>query len=208
MVSNKLGFFKKILAKLGKRIFWRFMTRKMNLWMLSSMAFGVTKKYEEIYEGDTGLAVDTFTQQFIHGAESIMYGLMDTLKIFFSKSLDDMEFLSDTAMYVILGSKWKDFFGTPQFIKAEEAEDGVAKLVMRFQRCVLCTGLRPGIDIDHTKLRENSYGELLARALTALLQMIQDYVGNKYRLEVKETKCRLRGDLYGEGVIYFYPKEE
>ena len=79
---------------------------------------------------------------------------------------------------------------------------------MRYKRCVLCTGLRPGIDIDHTKLRNNSYGELLGQALMALLQMIQDYVGNNYNLVIKESKCRLRGDEYGESIVFFYPKEE
>ncbi|HUX97918.1 MAG TPA: hypothetical protein VMV49_00045 [Candidatus Deferrimicrobium sp.] len=207
MVPEKLGMFRKFLAKLGKRAYWT-VTKKMNLWMLSSMAYGVTKKYEEIFEGDTGMAVDTFTEQFVNGANSIMYELLGTMKIFFSKSLEDVDFLAETALHVILGSKWPQFFGKPKMILAENTEEGVAQLVMRFPRCVLCTGLRPGIDVDHTKLRKNSYGELLARALVALMQLIQDYVGNKYKLVVKETKCRLRGDPYGEGISYYYPKDE
>ncbi|MHA1129448.1 MAG: hypothetical protein ACTSRC_18830 [Candidatus Helarchaeota archaeon] len=207
MVPEKLGFFRKLLAKIGKRVYWK-ISKKMNLWMLSSMAYGVTKKYEEIFEGDTGKAVDTFTEQFISGANSIMYELLPRMKVFFSKSLDDLEFLTDVAMYVIMGPKWKQFFGKPQFIPADDTADGVPKLIIRFIRCVLCTGLRPGIDIDHSKLKKNSYGELLARALVALMQMIQDYVGNDYKLDVKEVKCRLRGDEWGEGVVFFFPKND
>jgi hypothetical protein len=207
MAPKKLGFFRKLLARIGKRAYWG-ISKKMNLWMLSSMAFGVTKKYEEIFDGDTGQAVDTFTEQFVNGASSIMYELLPRMKVFFSKSLDDLEFLTDVAMYVIMGKKWKRFFGPPQFIAAEDSADGIPKLIIRYVRCVLCTGLRPGIDIDHSKLKKNSYGELLARALVALMQMIQDYVGNEYRLEVKEIKCMLRGDEYGEGVVFFFPKDD
>ena len=207
MVPDKLGFFRKLLARLGKRLYWAF-SKKMNLYMLSSMAFGVTKKYEEIFDGDTGKAVDTFTEQFKSGASSIMYELLPRMKIFFSKSLEDQVFFSDVAMYVIMGSKWKKFMGKPIFLPAEESDEGVPELRLSFLQCVLCTGLQPGVDIDDAKLKKNSYGELLMQALVALMQMIQDYVGNEYKLVVKETKCQLRGDPYGEGVVYFYPKEE
>ncbi len=206
MAPKKLGFFRKLIAKIGKRAYWS-ISQKMNLYMLSSMAYGVTKKYEEIFDGDTGLAVDTFTAQFVNAANSIMYELLPRMKVFFSKSLDDLEFLSDVAMYVILGKKWTNFFSEPKYIPAERTEDGVPQLIIGVNCCVLCTGLRPGVNIDHTKLKKNSYGELLAQALVALMQMIQDYVGNNYKLVVKETKCRLRGDPYGESIVFFYPKE-
>jgi hypothetical protein len=49
---------------------------------------------------------------------------------------------------------------------------------------------------------------LLAAALASLLQSVQDYVGNDYNLEVKETKCMLLGDAQGEAIVYFYPKEK
>ena len=79
MPPEKLGFFRRLLAKLGKRLYWRF-SEKMDLAMLSCMAFGVTKKYEEIFDGDTGLAVDTFTEQFVSAAQGIMLDLFKTVK--------------------------------------------------------------------------------------------------------------------------------
>ncbi|MHA1266942.1 MAG: hypothetical protein ACTSRS_17020 [Candidatus Helarchaeota archaeon] len=208
MVPTKLGAFRRLLAGFGKRIFWKFMTKKMNLWMLSSMAYGVTKKYEEIFDGDTGMAVDTFTEQFVNGAKSIMYDLLGTMKMFFSKSLTDLEFLSAVALYVVLGPNWEKFFEHPIYVPGEKTDDGVPQLIIRQKICVLCTGLIPGEDIDVSKLKKNSYGELLASALVALLQMIQDYVGNKYHLVVKETKCLLRGDPFNEGVTFFFPKTD
>ncbi|MDD1777221.1 MAG: hypothetical protein LUQ65_03560 [Candidatus Helarchaeota archaeon] len=207
MPPEKLGFFRKLFAKLGKRLYWK-MSSKMNLYMLSSMAYGVTKYYEEIFKGDTGMAVDTFTTQFVNGASSIMYELLPRMNFFFSKSLVDIKLFSDVAMYVIMGPKWRRCFGEPIVVPAEKSEEGVPQLILHFTRCVLCTGLKPGVDIDQSKLKEKSYGELLASAFSALLQLIQDYVGNEYTLEVKEVKCMLRGDPYGECIVSFLPKKK
>jgi hypothetical protein len=135
-----------------------------------------------------------------------MMEIIETAKRFFSKSMDDLEFMAETALFVVLGPKWNKVFETPVYVPAEETEEGIPQLIMVQKICVLCTGLKPG-DIDHTKLRKNSYGELLAQALNALLQMIQDYVGNELTLVVKETKCRLRGDDCNEGRVYFTPKK-
>ena len=126
--------------------------------------------------------------------------------MFFSKSLEDLEFLSDVALYVVLGPDWNDFFEEPIYVPGEKTDDGVPQLIMRQKKCVLCTGLRPG-DIDQSKLRTNSYGELLASALVALLQMIQDYVGNEYEITSKETKCLMKGDGYGEITLWLKPRK-
>jgi hypothetical protein len=207
LVPEKLGRFRKYIVKVGKWLYWKFKIKKMDLLMLSSMAYCVTKKYEEIFEGDTGLAIDTFTEQFKTGAQSIMMELLETIKIFFSKSLEDTVFLARLAVYIILGPKWNIFFGEPILIPAEKTRDNVTQLIIKYKKCVLCTGLRPGIDIDPNKFKQHCYGELLAEALTSLLQMVHDYVGNDYNLVVKETKCQLRGDPYGEFYQYFYPKK-
>jgi hypothetical protein len=97
MVQKKLGFFRKLLGKLGKHYYWS-KSRKMNLWMLSSMAYGVTKKYEEIFDGDTGLAIDNFTNHFVNGAKAIMFEMQDRIKLLYSQSLEDLEFLAETAV--------------------------------------------------------------------------------------------------------------
>ncbi len=205
MVPDKLGFFRKFLARIGKVYYWR-KPKKINLWLLSSMAYGVTKKYEEIFEGDTGKAVDTFTKHFINGAKAIMFEMQDRIKILYSKSLKDLEFISQIALYVILGPDWDKLFNPPTLIPAEQTEHGIPQLRIRYPVCALCTGIRPGADIDPAKLKDHNYGELLAAALASLLQLVQDYVGNDYVIDIKETKCMLRGDPYGEATIYFNPK--
>ncbi len=207
MVQKKLNLFQKLLGKLGKHYYWS-KSRKMNLWMLSSMAYGVTKKYEEIYEGDTGLAVDTFTNHFVNGARAIMFEMQDRIRLLYSKSLKDLEFLAKTALFVILGPDWNKFLSEPTFIPAEKTPEGIPQFRITIPVCALCTGLRPGIDLAITKLRKHTYGELLAAALASLLQAVQDYVGNEYNLEIKETKCILLGDPQGEAIVYFYPKDK
>jgi hypothetical protein len=176
--------------------------------MLSSMAYAVTKKYEEIYEGDTGFAVDTFTTHFVNGARSIMFEMQDRIRLLYSKSLKDLEFLAQTALFVILGPDWNKFLSEPTFIPAEKTKEGIPQFRITIPVCALCTGLRPGIDFNTAKLRRHTYGELLAAALASLLQAVQDYVGNDYNLEIKETKCILLGDSQGEAIVYFYPKEK
>ena len=207
MVPDKLNIFRKLLARLGKIYYWR-KPKKVNLWLISSMAFAVTKKYEEIFEGDTGKAVDMFTEHFVSGAKSIMFEMQDRVKILYSKSLEDLEFVSAIALYVILGPNWSKFFEQPVYIPAERTESGVAQFRIRWPVCSLCAGILPGKDLDPSKLKNHKYGELLAAALASLLQMVQDYVGNNYDLEIKETKCMLDGDPYGEGIIYFHPRLE
>lgn len=207
MVQKKLSFFRKLLGKLGKHYYWS-KSRKMNLWMLSSMAYGVTKKYEEIFEGDTGLAIDNFTNHFVNGAKAIMFEMQDRIKLLYSQSLEDLEFLAETALFVILGPDWNKFLGDPKFVPAEKTKEGIPQFRITIPVCALCTGIRPGVDLNVDKLRKHTYGELLAAALASLLQSVQDYVGNEYSLEIKETQCILLGAPHGEAIIYFHPKEK
>jgi hypothetical protein len=205
-VPEKLNVFRKLLARLGKFYYWS-KPKKINLWLLSSMAYGVTKKYEEIFKGETGKAVDTFTQHFVSGAKAIMFQMQDRIKILYSQSLEDLEFVASIALYVILGPNWKKFFAPPVFVPADRTDNDIAQFRIKFPICALCAGIKPGIDLDPQKMEEHSYGELLAAALAHLLQMVQDYVGNDYDIEIKETKCKLRGDPYGEAVMFFHPKK-
>jgi len=204
LVPDKLSIFRKILARLGKIYYWR-KPKKVNLWLISSMAYAVTKKYEEIFEGDTGAAVDKFTEHFVNGAKSIMFEMQERVKLLYSKSLEDLEFVATIALYVILGPNWNKMFEPPVFIPADRTESGLAQFRVRWPVCALCAGILPGVDLDTEKMQDHNYGELLAAALASLLQMVQDYVGNDYTIDIKETKCLLRGDPYGEAIMNFNP---
>ena len=205
MPRKKIGWFRKKLGNVGKKLMrWRY--RKMDLYLLSLMELVVLQKYAEIL-GDQGSAFDEFTNQFTQGAYDIFYSVMDLVKIFFSKDLQDLLYVWDLAMYLILGKEHREYFDVPKFIPAEETEEGVPKIVARIKKCVVCASVKEG-DIKLDELGHRGYAEILGNALTALVQMVQDSVENDYKVVLKETRCFLRGDNYGEQTLFFYPKEE
>ncbi|MHA1384994.1 MAG: hypothetical protein ACTSR3_14695 [Candidatus Helarchaeota archaeon] len=206
MARKRIGWFRKKLGNVGKKLIrWKF--RKMDLYILSLMELEVLKKYAEIL-GDQGTAFDVFNEQFQQGAYDIFYSVMDLVKIFFSKDLRDLLYIYDLAMYIILGNDYKEFFAPPKFISADEAEDGIPKIIARTKKCIMCASVRGEEDIKLDELGDRGFAEILGNALTALIQLAQDSVGNPYQVVQKETKCFLRGDTYGEMTVYFYPKEE
>ncbi|MFX1452701.1 MAG: hypothetical protein ACFFCM_17820 [Promethearchaeota archaeon] len=205
MARKKLGWFRKKIGNVGKKLMrWRY--RKMDLYVLSLMELVVLQKYAEIL-GDQGAAFDELNRQFTEGAYAIFYNVMDLVKMFFSKDLRDILYVWELAMYLILGNKFSEYFDYPKFIPAEESEEGVPKIVARLKKCVVCASVQEG-DIKLDELGERGFAEVLGNALTALVQMMQDYVKNDYKVVQRETKCFLRGDNYGEQTLLFYPKEE
>ena len=72
---------------------------------------------------------------------------------------------------------------------------------------MLCASADEG-DIKVDELAHRGFAEILGNAVAALLQITQDYVENDYQIVTKETKCFLRGDSYGEMVMYFHPKDK
>ncbi|MHA1784738.1 MAG: hypothetical protein ACTSVY_04850, partial [Candidatus Helarchaeota archaeon] len=148
-----------------------------------------------------------FSTQFTNGAQEIMYNLMDRMNILFSKSLEDLSFLFEVALYAIIGKDYYEFYEQPVYHPAETTEEGVAKITIGIRKCVMCSTIENKEDVDPDKLGDRNYGEIMAMAFTVLLQEIQNYVENDYKIVGKETKCYLRGDDKGEYTFYFYPKE-
>ena len=200
---KKIGWFRKQLGKIGKR-YLRKKYKKMDLYVLSLMELEVMKKYSDLL-GNQKSGLEELNRQFIQGANDIFFNLMNYIKIFFSKSLEDILYIYDVAMYIILGNDYKEFFGKPRLFKAEETEDGIPKIVTRINKCVMCASVEEG-DIQLQELGDKGFGEILGNAITALVQLVQDYVENDYSIVLKETKCFLRGDKYGEFTMYFYPR--
>ncbi len=205
MARKKIGWFRKKLGNVGKKLMrWRY--RKMDLYLLSLMELVVVQKYSEIL-GDQGAAFDELNNQFRSAAFDIFYGVMDLVKIFFSKDLRDILYVWELAMYIILGKNYSEYFDYPKFIPAEESEEGVPKIVARIKKCVVCASVQEG-DINLDELGQRGFAEILGNALTALVQLMQDTVENDYNVVQKETRCFLRGDNYGEQTLLFYPKEK
>ena len=209
MVSKKLGWIKKRIGDFGNKIFyWR--SDKFNLLLMASIVQSVIEEYQEIYEGDLPKALEVLAQ----GAEAgsgefvtdlienpIMFGI--SLKFLLSKHLPDIASQIWWTLQTIAGSDAKKLFGRPKFIPAEESEEGVAKIVTPIKQCIMCA---TKTDISTDDLGDHDYFHVLTILAQAAVQHVEDYVGNSYKIECKETKCFLRGDDHGEITTYFYPK--
>ena len=201
-MRKKLSWFRKQLGGIGKRLLWK-TSKKMNLYILSLMQKEVFLKYAEIY-GDKKTALNLFKEQFSEGANFILKDLwegktLSKIKLFVSESLKDLEYLSNLAAYVLLGPKAKDYF-VVEFIPEDTSEEGIPKLITKNKKCVCCAVIKDEIHPD--ELGDLGFSDILYSAITTLLQMVLDYVSDKYIVECKETKCYLRGDSIGESTIY------
>ncbi len=205
-MREKMGFLQKLLASIGKRLLW-WRAEKMDLYVLALMARETVKKYQEILDGDLKRAVDTLKEQFAQSAKTYLSDFMDQMKYIVSKDLKDMEYLSSISLYSILGKHYKEFFLGAKFVPADDPnnEDGIPKYVTISPKCLMCSVL-----YDYENMHEYkdlNYGEVISYALGSLVEIIFDYVGHNYKVEVRETKCFLRGDPYSEIVMLLREKE-
>jgi hypothetical protein len=114
-----------------------------------------------------------------------------------SKSIEDIMFLIEFAWYVFLNQK-------PLSIKyIPPDEEAVAKIIWNWDNCIICTDAQNILEPEIAK--HHHLGWLASGVFGTAIQMIQDYVGNSYRIEVEDTKSQARGDPYCEATAYFYP---
>ena len=178
-------------------------TKKMNLYTLSLLQKHVFLKYVEIHKNQE-ITIEILKDQVTEGANFILQDIFGKVKFFVSESLEDLKYLADLAYFIIIGPDFKEFFDV-QFISKTESEDGIPKLVTKIKKCVCCVSIKD--ELQQEEIEDLNYIDMLFSALTALLQMILDYVSGDYLVESKETKCYLKGDPIGEVITYIKPKK-
>ena len=205
MVREKVGLLQRFLGSIGKRLLW-WRAEKMDLYILALMARETVRKYEEIL-GDTDQAVETLKIQFAESAKTYLMSFMNQLKLVVSKDLSDIEFMSSLSLYSIMGKNFRKFFSNVHYITADDPsnEDRAHKFITYAPKCLMCSVLTAD---DQERFKNTSYGEIISYALGSLFEIILDYVGYNYRVEVKETKCLLRGDPFGEVTMTLREKEK
>ena len=62
--------------------------------------------------------------------------------------------------------------------------------------------------IEPERLGAHKYGKLLTLTIEQMIQAIQDYAGNDYKVVARETKCFLNGDFKGEIYVWLYPRDQ
>jgi len=206
MVREKVGFIQRFLAGVGKRLLW-WRAEKMDLYVLALMAHETVLKYKEILGGDLGAGVELLKKQFADSAKTYLRNFMDQLKLVVSKDLNDMEFMSEVALWSILGKRYKKFFIPSIYIAADDPINPyeLPYFLGISPKCLMCAILD---ESERDEYKDKNYGEIITYALGSLIEIILEYVGYNYSVEVKETRCFLRGDAYSEIIYLLHEKEE
>ncbi len=209
MVVDKLGFFTRILAKLGQRIIFN-TSQRVNLYTTALIVQETLKLFIEIF-GDFETGVAEFNDALTTGVREMIAEMLDEpimlgvgLKDVISRTPSDTISAVTVGFWALMGGESKKLIEKPVWIPAEEAEDNIAKLVIGIKTCPFCCNMN---NIE-SELKEIHYGDFFALMIGGIIQEIEDYVGNEFKIVAKETKCFMRGDDKGELTLYFYPKEK
>jgi hypothetical protein len=205
MVRKKIGIFQKFLAQVGKRLQW-WRAEKMDLYVLALMARETVIKYRELLNGNLPEAVNTLKEQFASSARTYLQTFMSQLKLIVSKDLSDITIMSDVSLYSILGPDYKQFFSNVRYVAADDPNNAekLHKFVTLSPKCVLCSVIG---DLKMEEYIGTGYGEIISYALASLLELIFEYIGTPYTIELKETRCFLTGSPFGEGIMYLHEKK-
>ncbi|MFX0140097.1 MAG: hypothetical protein ACFFDN_41025 [Candidatus Hodarchaeota archaeon] len=204
---EKLTWFRKVMAGLGKRIYyWK--NRKINLYSFNSMIRNNLKIYGKINNDDYETGLIDWSAQLEELAKNVIIEMINKPIIFglsmesvLSKRIEDLPFLVGLIFWALLGKDHKDIWPIPYLVMEE---NGVVKAVVRQNSCIACT--------EENKLTQKDFGELgmcnvIAVVMKGILQALQDYVGNDYDITKEITKCFMRGDDYGEFIYTLTPRK-
>lgn len=206
MVRKKVGFMQRFLASVGKRLLW-WRAEKMDLYVLAVMAKETVLKYRELLNDDLGAAVEMLKKHFSDSAKTYLRNFMAQLKLVVSQDLEDMEFMSEVALWSILGKDYRKFFIPTKYIAADDPINpyNLPYFLSVNPKCLMCSILEEG---EKEEYKDTNYGEIISYALGSLIEIILEYVGHNFRVEVKETRCFLRGDPYSEIIYLLHEKGE
>lgn len=207
MPVDKLGWFRKTLGSLGKRIYhWK--ADKMNLFGLNVMIRSLVRIYAELNGGNYEKGLEVFSSQVGDEARNLItemildpiaFGM--SLNAVMSKDPEDLLYISSILFWSILGKNYKDLWEDFEIIKED---NGVIKMVMRQKVCLLCAEER---ELTQENFGSLSMGEIFASLLGGIIRALEEYVGNDYEITARETKCLMRGDRYGEVTLWLQPRE-
>ncbi|NVM52736.1 MAG: hypothetical protein HWN66_03450 [Candidatus Helarchaeota archaeon] len=199
--------FKNILGELGKR-FVRRTQQKMNTLFLSIIILEYTRILVEfLYDGNLEAALEDFYDTGKNTGKSITDRHLNAARHILSKSLEDSPRMARIFWYIAMGEdvpKRKIRF-VPKGTEGNEFDI----LTWTFDRCIFCAASTEEKDILINKetMGNQSWGAQVSGIFEALMQAVQDYVGNNYKIKVKETKCIMKGDASNEFTMWFIPRE-
>lgn len=202
---EKLSIFRKALGKVGKRLMW-YLSKKINRLFLHAAWKSVILNFSNLTENDVHETTKIWYEIGKGAGDSLMYTWLDRAKMLYSKNLEDM--------MVVIESAWHAFLGnSPDKITYFKPGDGdeVARIIWQFNKCWICSEIKEDPDLEHLDFKNNTefgYASCASGIFETALQMVQDYVKNSYKVVVRETKCFMRGDDCQEFTAWFFPKKE
>ncbi|MHA1265413.1 MAG: hypothetical protein ACTSRS_09285 [Candidatus Helarchaeota archaeon] len=205
----KLGFFRKLLIGLGKRIYYR-KSEKVNVMGVNLMLREVLRQYTDIIGGKLEEALKIFQEQVAVTADEVITRLIHeplmlgvSMSFALSRHIQDGPFTIQALIYGMIGKDFNKTFEYPQIVLNED-QSGYFIVRTKGKACLLCSGAR---DIPREELGASDYGNILATLFGTIIRQAWSYLESPYELiEAKETKCVLRGDPCGEITIYFKSK--
>jgi len=209
MPKERIGFFGKLLAKIGKHFYW-WRARKMNGLIMSLDFLECVRVIYEYHGNNLPLALKTFKELGRSAGQSVIYEFLDAGKRIFSRRLQDFPILLESSWYIFMG----DHISGAEFIAERYDTDEPARLVWQVPRCVFCAGLKQDtsivvnketMDWEKTKL---TWGSVVCGVMESALQSILDYVVLPFNVKVEESKCVMKGDRVSEYTAYFLPKKQ
>jgi hypothetical protein len=206
MPKEKLGFFGKLLAKIGKHYYW-WRARKMSGLLMSLDMLECMRIIYEYHDNNLPEALKTFKELGHRAGQSVIYEFLDAGKRIFSKRLEDLPVIVQSAWYIFMGDNISDI----QVIPAKG--EMPIRFVWPVEQCVFCAGLKQDtsiivnketMDWENTRL---TWGSAVCGVMESALQAVLDYVELPYTITVEETGCIMKGDPFSEYTAYFWPKK-
>ncbi|MFX0133516.1 MAG: hypothetical protein ACFFDN_07730 [Candidatus Hodarchaeota archaeon] len=202
MVPDKLSWFRRLLSKIGKRFLWSRQPKESGL-MFTLTYLEDVKLMMEMTDGTLETALAEFHKLGKLAGHDLTYEFLDIGKYVFSKSLEDLAIIIETSYYVMTGQR----FSSCKYLPPDDGNP--ARVIFTLDRCMFCGSLKEdkSIEVNKETMGNQTWGSVMAGAVEAAVETIEEYVGNKLKVEVRETKCIMAGDLYAEFTIYLYPEE-
>ncbi|MHA1379662.1 MAG: hypothetical protein ACTSRG_14920 [Candidatus Helarchaeota archaeon] len=207
MVAEKLNWFRKAIAGLGKRLFFR-STNKVSLLSVNGMLRSVIRTYAELNDNNYEKGLKKFYEQIQEESKNLISEMIAkplllgaSMESILSKDVEDLPFLASIVFWALMGKDSKKIFEEAEFVKLA---DGSYKLIIKQNMCIICA---QEYELKAQDFGSESFGDIFALLFSGVIQAFTDYVGNEYTITAEESKCFMRGDPHGEITIILSPRK-
>ena len=201
--KEKVGFLERFLASLGKRLMF-FRAQKVSKLTINLAHREFVRLLVDIH-GDLPSALNAIFKMAANAGPDFLMKWIEGGSAIFSKNVGDHALWIKSGYYAFTG----DHISNIEYFPPRKAGEP-HRVVWKLDKCFICSGMEndPTFQVKKEDLEAFGWGTVIAGIFTATTNMINEYAGIEFTSTVRETKCLLKGDPYGEFVAEFYPKEK